>query len=85
MCTCHQSPQKGGNGKKVIVAKSLVLPCQAISRWEKLFLISIFGFSSVFHQYFLRGLSWIIMLGLFFDIDKEMGGGKYIIGLLPAK
>ena len=69
-------PPKGGNGKKVIVAKSLVLPCQAISWWEKLLLISIFGLSSIFHQYFFRGLSWIIMLALFFDIDKEMGGGE---------
>ena len=48
MCTCHQSPQKGGNGKKVIVAKSLVLPCHAIRLWEKLQLISTFGFLQFF-------------------------------------
>ena len=41
-------PPEGGNGKKVIVAKSLVLPCHAIRLWEKLQLISTFGFLQFF-------------------------------------
>ena len=69
-----------GNCRKVI---GLTLPCHQVV--GEIIVDFHLWFSLVFHQYFFRGLSWTIMLALFYEIDKEMGGKKYIIGLLCAR
>ena len=58
-----------GNCRKVI---GLTLPCHQVV--GEIIVDFHLRFSLVFHQYFFRGLSWTIMLALFYEIDKEMGG-----------